>query len=487
MTPREFIDLLREQLVKCRHEHGNRFLCNNYGEAIMITRLHLQNFKSWKDTERMRMAPLTGLFGANSSGKTSLLQFLLMLKQTAESADRSRVLHTGDDRSYVDLGTFHDLIYGHDQAKDLAYSLEWTLTTPLHITDPERKNVRLFQINKLQFEAVLRNINGVTQVDRFTYQFDGNQFGMARQIADGNTDDYELTVSGYELKRSRGRKWPLPRPVRNYGFPDQVNAYYQNAGFLSELVLSLEQQLQELFYLGPLREYPNRHYLWAGERPPDVGSRGEQAVPALLASRRFGKVIHRGRGRPKQTVEECVAMWLKRLGLIHSFGLKPIAENRKEYEVRVRRTAISPEVLITDVGFGVSQILPVLVLCFYAPKGATLILEQPEIHLHPAVQAGLADVFIDAIKTRDIQIVLESHSEHLLRRLQLRIAEEKLLPEQTALYFTRISDKGQSSLQELDVDSYGNIRNWPVNFFGDELGELAAMTEAALQRQMELT
>lgn len=451
----------------------------------MLTNLRLQNFKSWKDTKDMRLAPLTGLFGANSSGKTSLLQFLLMLKQTAESTDRSRVLHTGDDRTYVDLGTFYDLTFRHEEA-GLLYTLEWQLRKPLSITDPERKSSRLFQISKLQFEAAIRNVNEIVQVDNFSYRFDGYQFGMERQSSNGMKNDYDLIFSGYDLKRTRGRPWSLPHPVKSYGFPDQVNAYYQNAGFLSELVLALEEQFQQIFYLGPLREYPNRHYLWAGERPPDVGPRGEQAIAALLASRRLGKVIRRGKGRVNQTIEECVAKWLKELGLIYSFDLQSIAENRKEYEVRVRRTASSPEVLITDVGFGVSQILPVLVLCFYAPEGSTLILEQPEIHLHPAVQAGLADVFIDAIQTRKVQIILESHSEHLLRRLQLRIAEEELLPEQTALYFAAISDQGVSRLQQLDLDSFGNIRNWPDNFFGDEMGDLVAMTEAAMQRQMEL-
>ncbi len=79
----------------------------------MLTRLRVQNFKSWRDTGDLEIAPLTGLFGTNSSGKTSILQLLLMLKQTVESPDRRRVLHFGDERSLVDLGTFFDVVYDH--------------------------------------------------------------------------------------------------------------------------------------------------------------------------------------------------------------------------------------------------------------------------------------------------------------------------------------------------------------------------------------
>lgn len=79
----------------------------------MLTHLKLCNFKSWKDTGSIRLAPITGLFGTNSSGKSSLIQALLMLKQTVESIDRQRVLHTGDERTYVDLGTYHSIAYQH--------------------------------------------------------------------------------------------------------------------------------------------------------------------------------------------------------------------------------------------------------------------------------------------------------------------------------------------------------------------------------------
>jgi predicted ATPase len=185
-----------------------------------------------------------------------------------------------------------------------------------------------------------------------------------------------------------------------------------------------------------------------------------------------------------ETLEQHVAYWLKELGLIHSFAVRPIAPNRKEYEVRIKRTVESAEVFLTDVGFGVSQLLPVLVLLFYVPEGSTIILEQPEIHLHPAVQAGLADVFIDAIKRRNVQIILESHSEHLLQRLQRRLAEEALPIDQVKLYFTDFVGAA-STLTPLDLDEYGNIRNWPKNFFGDTMGEASAMMEAELKRRSQ--
>ena len=227
--------------------------------------------------------------------------------------------------------------------------------------------------------------------------------------------------------------------------------------------------------MGPLREYPSRIYLWQGSRVSDLGFAGQNTVRALLSAK-FDS------NSDESPVEKQVAQWLKQLGLIESFDLRPIAENRREYELRVRQTPNSPEVLITEVGFGVSQILPVLTICYYAPEGSTIILEQPEIHLHPAVQAGLADVFVDVIKNRGVQIILESHSEHLLYRLQRRMAEEKLVPEDVALYFTHM-ENGESKLDELKLDEYGNISNWPDNFFGDRMDDLVAMAEAAMKRQ----
>ena len=225
--------------------------------------------------------------------------------------------------------------------------------------------------------------------------------------------------------------------------------------------------------------------MWSGSEPKDVGRRGERAVDAILAARdrTTAKLIPPTGKKRTWTFDQMLAYWLKEMGLIHNFSVERISKTGSIYEVRVQKTPGAAKVLLTDVGFGVSQVLPVLVLCYYVEEGSTLIFEQPEIHLHPSVQSSLADLFIAVTKHRNIQIIVESHSEHLLGRLQRRIAEEAISRDDIALYFCESKDK-ESTLAPLDTDLFGNIRNWPKDFFGDRFGETAARQEAALQRQV---
>lgn len=453
----------------------------------MIRSLRAANFKSWKDTGEVRLGRLTGFFGANSSGKTSLLQLLLLLKQTTESTDRRRVLNTGDETTPVDVGTYHDFIYRHNRNASLQIWLDWDTPAPFTVHNPEGEG-DLFRVEHLEFHTEIREIlaNGHSRplVTRFEYRTGHQCFGMERMPArHGEDTQYQLISGHYPARRIRGRAWPLPEPVKCYGFPDEAIGYFQNTGFLPVFPFALETAFSNVAYLGPLRTVPRRSYVWAGDRPADVGRDGRDAVAALLASRDAGKSIRRGKGKRRQSVEECVAERLQRMKLIHSFSVREIASNRRDYEVRVKKSSDSPEVLITDVGFGVSQILPVLVLCYYVPEGSTIILEQPEIHLHPSVQADLADVLVDVIRYRNVQVIVESHSEHLLRRIQRRIAEDQMDASDTSLYFCSMKE-GDSHIAELRIDEFGNIANWPTEFFGDETGDLIAMTEAAMQRQM---
>ena len=435
----------------------------------MIEQLQIQNFKSWRDTGTIRFAPITGFFGANSSGKTSLLHFLLMLKQTVESHDRQLILNL--EGPYTDLGLLADVMYAHLQPQLLDFTVTWQNTQFISTPVPGTRGRSSVESFKLHSQIhVAENAIEIHALEYFFAQ--GNKdyrFAMMRQ----EDTTYHFESDGYRSKEPALYHTIYPMPDRFFEFP---MAFYQlgmnqRLRYLHELGWSLVQSLLRIRYLGPLREFPARIYRWGGERH-SLGNRGENAIQLLLAD------YHQA-----QRITNHVARWLQQLGLIQSFQLHRIAPERREFEVRVRLHAESPEVLLTEVGFGVSQVLPVLVLCASAQKGSILILEQPEIHLHPAVQAGLADILIETSQ-RGVQLILESHSEHLLRRLQRRIAETKLTPEETALYFCESDKTGTSHLKPLDVDTYGNINNWPEHFFGDEMGDLAAMTIAAMERQI---
>ncbi len=452
----------------------------------MLTRLRFKNFKAWQDSNKIRLAPLTVLFGTNSAGKTSIPQLLLLLKQTAASPDRQRSLQLGDARTPVDLGVFDDIVHGHDVSQPIEVELAWTLGSPIRIFDPVSK--KKLDGNAIGFSVSLqadKHHQPVVNSMRYTVLWDDAQVLGVQMRRKGEGKEFDLAAEGYKPVRHSGRPWPLPQPVRFYGFPDEVTAYYQNTAFTSDLVLELERMLRSLFYVGPLREYPRRLYLWSGEIPDHVGVRGDRAIEAILAAR--DRLFNLKVGQKKTRLDPMVAERLRAMGLIDAFKVHPLGEHRKEYEVLVQTSAKLPEVKLTDVGFGVSQVLPVIVECFYVPARSIVIFEQPEIHLHPKVQAALADLFIDAIRARengtprDCQFIIESHSEHFLRRLQRRIAEEKLSSEDAALYFVH-TEEGSARIEELDVDAYGNIRNWPADFFGDEMDDLVARTDAQARR-----
>lgn len=457
----------------------------------MLTHLRLKNFKAWRDSGTIRFAPLTVLFGTNSSGKTSITQLLLMLKQTAESRDRLRPLQLGDDKKLVDLGTYVDIVYGHDLKADLEFQFGFTLSNEIEIVDPLNGN--RFRGNALDFStSIVADVQEQPTVSKIEYTLKNNGapvlvLALSRR-GDGKGAPrvrYELTSKEYSLVRRPGRAWPLPSPVRFYGFPDEVSAYYQNAAFTADLALALEQMLRSIYYVGPLREYPHRYYQWSGEVPNDVGIRGDQAVEAILAAwNRSFNWKPKQRTIPMQTL---VADRLKQMGLIESFKVNRLSETGKVYEVLLQTAPNLPKVKLTDVGFGLSQVLPVIVECFYVPARSIVLFEQPEIHLHPKVQADLADLFVDAVRAREdgqpreCQFVIESHSEHFLRRLQRRIAEEEIKKDDAALYFVHTED-GEARIEELDVDDYGNIKNWPDGFFGDDMADLVARREAQAKR-----
>ena len=462
----------------------------------MLTHLQLKNFKGWKDTTPIRMAPLTVFFGTNSSGKSSIEQFLLMLKQTVDSSDRRLVIYPGDANTPVNLGSFEEFIFGRDTKNKLEFSLEWELPKPLRVKDPRSK----FSCtgDQMRFEAEVATTgekHAVLVVNRLEYQLKKADVETMRvwvERKQGAKVEHKLKAEPYGLIRNPGRGWSLGAPTKFYGFPEQIAAYYQNADFVQDFSLEMERLLRSVSYLGPLRSKGERLYNWSGGEPESVGYSGENTVSALLAAK--DRQLNAAKNKKKRSFQQLIAEKLQQLELIDEFQVRQISDHRKEYEVKVRTPGSPLFVDLPDVGFGLSQVLPVVVQCFYAPAGSILFIEQPELHLHPRAQAHLADLLIDVLASREdgeprnIQLIVETHSEHFLNRLQRRIAEadpeHPISAEQVAAYFAHTTGS-ESKLEALQLNEYGDILNWPDNFFGDSMGDVFAKSKAAAGRRQK--
>ncbi len=464
----------------------------------MLTHLRIKNFKAWEDTGDIRLAPLTVIFGANSAGKSSLGHLLLALKQTVQSVDRRKALHLGDAHSFIDLGTYEDCVYQHNNNNNIGFELAWKYQKSTIASDSKSS---YFNADKIKITS--------------NFEFD-NQSNLTKT----KNTIFELFEKHAELGKFSYEEKKLCVPNFNPSVATEINKFYQihtgniikpeEFSLVNHFAVETERVFNNIHYLGPLRELPKRLYLWAGDAPEDVGERGENTVAAILTGKNsktyaYNHVsVRNDSAIISRNFDRIIASSLYKLELIHEFSVEPIAKGRKEYEVFVRVNQSSSKVKISDVGFGISQALPVIVQAFYAGDNSTIIMEQPEIHLHPKVQADLADIFIEALhskvtmrhsdfhpnhprnlrKRENLQFIIESHSEHFLTRLQRRIAEEVLSPEEVAIYFVD-NKEGKATIEELRINEYGEIENWPENFFGDEMGDLVARTEATIKRRQQ--
>ena len=245
-------------------------------------------------------------------------------------------------------------------------------------------------------------------------------------------------------------------------------------------------------YLGPLRDEPKALYpLTSSVGPLDVGLKGELTASVLdLHKHRFIEYIPTVQFDSSEVVptsthcrlEDAVCDWLKYLGVadsVHSYD-----KGKLGHELKVSLTRLGRSHDLTHVGVGVSQVLPILVMCLLAESDSTLIFEQPELHLHPKVQTLLGDFFL-SMALLGKQCILETHSEYLINRLRFRAAAapaSNSLVRFMKMYFVeKLEDS--SNFREVRVNEYGAIPDWPEGFFDQSQTEAEAIMLAATRKR----
>lgn len=246
-------------------------------------------------------------------------------------------------------------------------------------------------------------------------------------------------------------------------------------------------------YLGPLRDDPKPLYpLEALVNPLDIGYRGEHTAAVLELNRdRLVEYIHPEaieNGKipeftDSDTLHDAAQRWLSYLGVAEDVSTSD--KGKFGHEMQVKTKGVNKTHDLTNVGVGVSQVLPIIIMSLLSEDGSILIFEQPELHLHPLVQARLSDFFI-AISLQGKQCIIESHSEYLIKRLRRRTAEfsDETLTDISKIYFVE-RNNGVSSYKPISLNAFGNVSEWPKDFFDQSDKETEQIIKAATFKKLK--
>ncbi len=424
----------------------------------MFTRLRLTQFKAWKDTGLVALKPVTMLLGTNSSGKSTLIQSLLLLRQTVQSPDRTVHLNMGGDEvnDLFNFGGFDDVLHqAAESPRQFSIGFDFT-------------GEAADRIKSGSFDCTyVQTSSGGVAIQTLELRTGDRRFRALRR----DKGAYSIVVDEEPQPRIKGRNYAPERSVALSA--EAIAALDQDGPVVEDLSLAIRRELESIIYLGPLRREPARDYSWNKTKPGDIGIDGRSAIDALLAS-----ALLKGEGQ--NDVVNGVSYWLSQMKIADKLEVRQQGRSHR-YELIVHRDGVACN--LRDVGIGVSQVLPVLVVAYFAPPGSTIILEEPEIHLHPLAQAVLAELFVAISKQRRVQFIVETHSEHLFRRMQTLIARQQVTTDQAAMYFVERDGKA-ARLRELELDDFGRVKNWPDGFFGDALGETREQARMMFERQL---
>jgi len=443
----------------------------------MITSLHLHNFKAFENLD-LELRPITLIIGPNNSGKSSILSALRVLVQTLESRDPDVPLLLNGIMG--DLGTYKDIVYSNNRRKPIEIGIGV-------IDSQKAKNSE--QLNFLKNNSIwdvssendLRiNLTFKYRAKRRELILGGCEVKIDKQILlktkySEDTEKNSIEIIAGNIIPS-GQKSVYSKNLRMRNFIPQMVFLFENeksfAGLFEKNPTNLLRNMNNAFrvisrcienieYLGAMRVPPSRIYTYSGERRNRIGASGENAANILaMDNARVNRKTNR--------IATYVSTWLSQAKIASSFVVTPTSDSF--YEIRIQHPKTKETENLADVGLGNSQILPVLVGGYNLNPGSTYLVEEPEIHLHPKAQAELGSFFLD-LYAKGIQSIVETHSEHLILRLQQYVADRKISAKDIQfLYIDADFERKLVKVLELDKDGFF-IQDWPGGFFPEKLEE----------------
>lgn len=468
----------------------------------MLKSISLENYKCFKEKTDIEIAPLTVLCGVNSSGKSSILKSLLMLKQSFENAVTTNSMSFNGE--YVDNGSFEEILsYDSNEESFTIYDTFEIKKTDGNITKDGtdyRDLCRLYYNTKIQKFLIKYSIEIINGGESFY----SNKIKKIDIKIIAKTNDFEISSSIVLRKNKTKNKYNIKatnipdvsgqldnfdiQGVTCYFRGMTLNSVYKesmtnNIKLFIPTIISIfsiiPAQYQKIQYIAPLRENPKRRYI-TDKFVNSVGISGEN-TPLLLKrinkKNWYGIIAPQNENRFEEINEDNICKekfsvilntWMNYLDL----GKVELDNTESELvKVKINKTNIA------DVGFGVSQVLPILIEGLFMPHSHTLLLEQPEIHLHPKMQMRMAD-FLLSLCIQNKSIVVETHSDHFINRIVRRYMEDEKIRKYIKIYFIDQGSCNMSNIEPVVIDEVEGAICENENFFYQFANETSRIIDA---------
>lgn len=384
----------------------------------MWNRLYLEYFKCFEKLS-LPLAPLTLLSGLNSAGKSTILQALALLHQTAKDDEWSKSLLLNG--STILLGTTSDVIDKIHGRKEITIGIEAE-----------------------NYQCIWRMLSE----DRTAYIIPFKEITL--------TDYLTPFEKSYQINFSK--KMPAMHQVLPATSIDE---------FPKEIAAHLSNQISQLTYLGAERLGPRETYAVSSpNKYQTVGSQGEYTPWYLFnyADKKVANSLQISENPPglQRQTEAYLNYFFPGAG----FVVEPI-KNTNLINLSIRTSQGSEYHRPQNVGYGLTHVLPIITACLGAEQGNVVLVENPEANLHPAAQA-LMGLFLARVAASGVQVILETHSDHVLNGVRRAVKDKKLLKKQVAIHFFKPRSENESKEPAVIsplIDDNGNLDNWPQEFF----------------------
>lgn len=431
----------------------------------MIEKFEVKDFKCHEGINCFYFPGITIVSGTNNSGKSSLLQSVYALTQ-----NKNIHLPILAINEYMKMGSFSDILNREKGNHETVEFTIWFDRKVLLNDDIKGLSINFIYVNP----SVFKNIDykegspALLGIDVDLHTFEGKKHMTLRLVDEEGSIYYK--ISGDIEKGFCKINGITPELIVYCDLEGKERRVCSNEFETVCRYISLINK-EQFKYLRAYRvdDYKESDYVGTN----GIGLSGE--FTAEIVSSKWDSIteFYDEDGR-KIKFSKLFDQWIEKI-LGTDYRIRSKKLDKSKYKIVVEELEYNMEFTLNQVGFGISQILPILTLVLTSSRGDIILIENPEIHLHPKLQADLVDLFIFALKN-DRKIIIETHSEHIVNRARLRLKENNELIDKVNIYFFE-KEEDVVKYQEIKVDKEGKINYWPKNFFDQSYYDLLGLIE----------